>query len=740
MAKSKKNKKIADPHASREAKKYEHPIASRELILEVIQKHEGPTTFTKLCKLLNITKQRDQDSLHRRLRAMERDGQLVKNRQSAFLPIGHADLIRGRIIGHADGFGFLTPDEGSDGDIFLSPKQMRSVLHGDRAVVRVTQTRRDGRKEGHLVEVLERQNDQIVGRYHEEKGVGFVIPDNKRIHQDIFIPIRKRNQAKHGQIVTAKIIEQPSQHTQPIGEISEIIGEHMSPGMEVDIAVRVHALPHEFSEEVLDEVRAFSEDSILEELPNREDLRELPFVTIDGEDAKDFDDAVYCEATDSGWKLFVAIADVSFYVEPKTKLNEEAQWRGTSVYFPGQVIPMLPEHLSNGLCSLNPDIPRLAMVCEMRITSKGRLRSYKFYHAVIKSHARLTYTQVAHAIIDKKVRARKKLDELCEHLDELNLLFKALLRFRNDRGAIDFHTTETKIEFGDDRKIVRIYPFERNDAHRIIEECMITANVAAAKFLAKKKLQALYRIHEGPAPTKLEELRQLLKTLGLNLAGGDEPEPKHYTRLLEQISQRPEDRWIETVLLRSLTQAIYSPDNAGHFGLAHELYTHFTSPIRRYPDLVVHRAISHLIHKQPHKTFMYSHNDLVLLGQHCSMTERRADDATRDATTWLKCEFMQDKLGETFAGIITGVTSFGLFVELSEVYVEGLVHISALSDDYYHYDAILLRLQGELTGKTYRLGDKVNVVVTHIDLDEKKIDFILADTATKKSRKRRSKR
>lgn len=738
MAKSKKKKKIVDPHAQREASKYEHPIASRELILDMVQQHEGPATFTKLCKLLNMSRERDQESLDRRLRAMERDGQLVRNRQGAFLPIGHADLIRGRIIGHPDGFGFLTPDEGSDSDIFLSPKQMRSVLHGDRAVVRVIQTKRDGRKEGHLVEVLERQNQQIVGRYHAEKGVSFVIPDNKRIHQDIFIPSRNRHQAKHGDIVTATIIEQPSKHTQPIGEITEVIGEHMSPGMEVDIAIRVHALPHEFSEEVLAEVAAFSEDSITQELPQRHDLRHLPFVTIDGEDAKDFDDAVYCEATDTGWKLFVAIADVSFYVQPQTKLNNEAQWRGTSVYFPGQVIPMLPEHLSNGLCSLNPNIPRLSMVCEMHITPKGRISSYKFYHAVIESHARLTYTQVANAIIDKKVRARKKLGELCSHLDELNLLFGALLKYRTDRGAIDFHTTETKIEFGEDQKILRIYPFERNDAHRIIEECMIAANVAAAKFLAKKKLPTLYRIHEGPAPTKLKELRQLLKTLGLTLGGGDEPEPKHYMQLLQTISTRPEDRWIETVLLRSLTQAVYSPDNVGHFGLSHPLYAHFTSPIRRYPDLIVHRAISHLINKQPNNTFMYSHNDLVLQGQHCSMTERRADEATRDAATWLKCEFMQDKLGETFAGVITGVTSFGLFVELTEVYVEGLVHISTLSDDYYHFDAILFCLQGELTGKTYRLGDKVKIVVTRIDLDEKKIDFVLAESqrGRKKSTKR----
>ena len=739
MTKARKNKKINDPFAAREAKRYEHPIASREFILEVIENHEGPATFTKLCKILGLTKNRDLDSLERRLHAMERDGQLIRNRQGSFLPVGHADLIRGRIVGHPDGFGFLTPDEGGDNDIFLSPKQMRMALHGDRAVVRVTRSRRDGRKEGQIIEILERHNQQIVGRYHEEKGFGYVSPDNKRIHQDIFIPNKNKHGAKRGQIVIATIVEQPSKHTQPIGEISEVLGEHMSPGMEVDIAIRTHALPCEFSDEVLQEVKSFTEGSIQQQTHKRIDLRDLPLVTIDGEDAKDFDDAVYCEALDNGWKLYVAIADVSFYVQPGTKLDCEAQWRGTSVYFPGRVIPMLPEHLSNGLCSLNPQVPRLSMVCEMRITHKGRVRSYRFYEAIIESHARLTYTQVAAAIVDKKVRARKRLGDLCGPLDELYLLFKAFLGYRKERGAIDFQTTETKIEFGENKKIARIYPYERNDAHRIIEECMIAANVSAAKFLAKNKFPSLYRIHEGPTETKLKELRQLLKTLEMSLAGGEKPEPKHYAKLIETISKRPEDRWIETVLLRSLTQAMYNPDNIGHFGLSHPLYTHFTSPIRRYPDLIVHRAISHLIDKRSIDSFRYTHNDLVLQGEHCSMTERRADDATRDAVAWLKCEYMQDMIGQVFPGIITGVTSFGLFVELSDIYVEGLIHISTLANDYYHFDAVMFSLVGERTGKTYRLGDQVKIMVTRVDLDERKIDFTLKDSQ-KQGKGRRAKK
>ena len=739
MAKPKNRKHSRDPHAEREARKYDHPIASREFILEVIENNEGPATFTKIKKALTISSERDIQSLERRLRAMERDGQVVRNRQGAYLPVGHADLVRGRIIGHPDGFGFLIPDEHGEADIFLSPREMRAALHGDRAVVQVTLTKRDGRKEGHLVEVLERQNEQIVGRYHEEQGMGFVIPDNKRIHQDVFIPASSKNNASHGQIVIAKIIEQPTKRQQPIGEIIEVLGEHLAPGMEIDIAVRVHGIPNEFSQDVIDEAEAFTEESITQELASREDLRTLPFVTIDGEDAKDFDDAVYCETRADGWKLYVAIADVSFYVQPGNELDKEAQWRATSVYFPGFVIPMLPENLSNGLCSLNPDIPRLSMVCEMNISSDGEMQSYKFYKAVIQSHARLTYTQVAAAIVDKKTRARKSIGELCKHLDELYALFKALLQQRITRGAIDFHSTETKIEFGPNKKIVRIYPYERNDAHRVIEECMIAANVAAAKFLTKRKFPGLYRIHEGPTAIKLKELRQLLKTLGLHLPGGEKPKPKHYAQLISQVNQREEDRWIETMLLRSLSQAVYSPDNVGHFGLAHPLYAHFTSPIRRYPDLIVHRAISHLLARRKANTFFYTHNDLVLQGEHCSMAERRADDATRDAENTLKCEFMQDKVGKAFVGSITGVTSFGLFVELIDVFVEGLVHISTLSDDYYQFDPTTMTLEGESTRRTFRLGDTVNIIVSRVDIDERKIDFILEQDKSPSKRKRTKK-
>jgi len=736
MAKSKK--KIKDPYAKREASKYQHPIPSREVILEIIQKNEGPISFTQLTQSLGLSNDRDVESLTRRLRAMERDGQLIRNRKNCYLAVGHADLVRGRIIAHPDGFGFLSPDEDTEKDIFLSPREMRATLNGDRAVVQISRIKPDGRKEGHLVEVIERHNKEIVGRYHEERGLTFVIPDNKKIHQDIFIPADCRGDAEKGQIVVATITEQPSKHNQPIGAISEILGEHMGAGMEIDIAIRVHGLPNEFSDEVIQEADSFSEDSIQVESEQRVDLQHLPFVTIDGEDAKDFDDAVYCQPTDSGWKLYVAIADVSFYVQTGTELDREAQWRGTSVYFPGRVIPMLPENLSNGLCSLKPNTPRLSLVCEMSLAAKGGLRSYRFYKAVIQSHARLTYTEVAAGIVDKDPSMRENLGALCEPLDHLHDLFKVLLASRAQRGAIDFHSTETKIEFGEEQKIVRIAPYERNDAHKIIEECMILANVAAARYIEKHKCPGLYRVHEGPSETKLKELNELLKTLGLTLGGGEKPEPKHYAELITQINQRQEDRWIETMLLRSLSQAVYSPDNKGHFGLAHPLYAHFTSPIRRYPDLIIHRAISHLADHQTADNFLYTHNDLVLQGEHCSMVERRADDATRDATLWLKCEFMQDKVGKVFEGEITGVTAFGIFVELRDIYIEGLVHISTLSDDYYHYNSSTMALEGELTGQRYRLGMTCNIRVARVDIDDRKIDFQLETPDSPKLPSRKS--
>lgn len=714
--------KDKDPHFQRESQRYDQPIPSREFILEVISNQPGPVTYEELVVVLDMQTEQQQEALFRRLRAMERDGQIIRNRRKGYVPVDQADLIAGRVTGHPDGFGFLIPEAGGD-DLFLSPRQMRRVLHGDRVVARVVGKDPRGRLEGSIVEVLERHNHSVVGRFFTESGVGFVIPDNKRISQDILIPPENQGDAQEGQIVVAAIVEQPNKRFQPIGKIVEILGEHRAPGMEIDIAIRAHELPYEWPQEVEDEATAYGADVAEDAKQGRLDLRDIPLVTIDGEDARDFDDAVYCERTDKGWKLFVAIADVSHYVAPSSALDQEAEKRGTSVYFPERVIPMLPEVLSNGLCSLNPEVDRLCMVCEMDISEAGKLEHYQFHEAVMRSHARLTYTRVAAMVVDRDLEARREHSNLVEHLDRLYDLFQVLYKSRRKRGAIDFETTETKIVFNQERKIEQIVEVHRNNAHRLIEECMIIANVAAARFLEKHEVPALYRIHEGPVPEKVEDLRSFLGELALSLGGGDEPSPRDYAKLLTSIQEREDLHLIQTVMLRSLKQAIYVPDNHGHFGLALQAYAHFTSPIRRYPDLLVHRAIRHILRGGIAENYQYSHGDMNLMGEHCSMTERRADEATRDTVDWLKSEYMQDKLGEEFMGHISSVTSFGLFVELDDIYVEGLVHITSLKSDYYKFDAVHHRLIGERSGKHYQLGDAIRVRVARVDLDEKKIDF-----------------
>src|SRR5215212_9071872 len=724
-----------DPFAAREARKYERPVPSRELILSVMSEQPGPLTLNELLECLNVVDADDSDALARRLKAMERDGQVVRNRRGGYLPVGDSDLVRGRVIGHPDGFGFLVPDGAGD-DLFLSPREMRVLMHGDRAVVRVVGIDRRGRKDAAMVEVIERANEQAVGRFFKERDIGFVAPDNKRLTQDIVIPPKNTSGASDGQIVVAAIVEQPTRRSQPIGKIIEVLGDHMAPGMEIDIAVRAHALPHEYPDAVLTEAARFEPEVSEDAKAGRVDLRDVPLVTIDGESAMDFDDAVYCEPMGRGWRLLVAIADVSAYVLPGAALDEEAQRRGTSVYFPGRVIPMLPEALSNGLCSLKAQVDRLCMVCEMRIGADGKLGKYQFYEAVMRSAARLTYTQVAAMVIERKMAPRRKYTELVPHLDNLYYLYKILRKRRERRGAIDFDTTEAAIVFGADRKIERIVPAERNDAHKLIEECMVAANVAAAEFLFRHKMPTLYRVHEGPTADKLADLRDFLGELGLSLGGGDEPTPKDYARLIHEVAPRPDAHLIQTVLLRSLSQAIYTPDNKGHFGLALPAYAHFTSPIRRYPDLLVHRAIRHLLHNRRPVTFELSRDAALALGKHCSMTERRADEATRDVESWLKCEYMQDKVGEEFEGVVSAVTSFGVFVELNDIYIEGLVHVTSLPKDYYHFDPVGHRMSGERSGRVYRLGDRLRVKAARVDLDERKIDFETVDMPVRRARKR----
>jgi ribonuclease R len=730
--------KDADPHRQREAKKYANPIPSREFILETLSNLGAPLGADALAATLHLTDEQDLIALERRLAAMVRDGQLVRNRNQAFCLVNKRDLIAGRVIGHADGFGFVRPDEGGD-DLFLYPKEMRALFHGDRVVVRVAGRDRRGRLEGAVVEILERKTRTVVGRLYKESGVGFVMPDNKRLNHDIIIPSDRMAGAEQGQIVVAEITDQPTQRTQPIGRILEVLGDHMAPGMETDIAIRAHDLPVEWPPEVEAEIARLRSEVPEAAKAGRTDLRALPLVTIDGADARDFDDAVYCERKPKGWKLLVSIADVSAYVSPGTALDAEAYARGNSVYFPDRVIPMLPEVLSNGLCSINPRVDRLCMTAELYINAEGKVTRTRFFEAVMRSHARLTYDQVAAMIVGEDVELCERHADLLPHLHELHALYRTLHQARAERGAIDFDTVETKFEFNDQGRIAAVVPLIRNDAHRMIEECMLAANVAAARLFERRKVPALYRIHDLPSPEKLSDLREFLGQLGLRLPGGERPTAKDYAALLEVVEDRPDRHLIQTVLLRSMQQAMYSSDNAGHFGLAYEAYTHFTSPIRRYPDLVVHRIVKHMLAGGTAADLDLSKTELQQIGEHCSGTERRADEATRDAEDWLKCEFMQDKLGEQFDGTITSVNSFGIFVELDEVYVDGLVHITALDNDFYHFDPIGHRLHGERTGTVYRLGDRLRVQVAAVSLDDRKIDFVLAEPKGSAERKPRPK-
>ncbi|HEX7328274.1 MAG TPA: ribonuclease R [Casimicrobiaceae bacterium] len=716
---------------------------SADEVLDALIAAGEPQTHAELAAKLGLSG-RAKRALEAPLAELERAGRLFVNRKGELCVAAKLDLVTGTIQGHPDGFGFLVPDAGGD-DLFLSPAEMRKVLHGDRASAKVAGVDRRGRPEGEIVEVLLRANRRIVGRLHEERGVWFVEAENRRISQDLVVPPDERGAATRGQVVVVEIVEQPSAQREAIARVVEVLGNATDPGIEIEIALRKHALPFEWS---------VAASRLAAKLPaavrptdrrGRRDLTILPLVTIDGENARDFDDAVCCEPVDGAYRLVVAIADVSHYVRDGDALDAAARERGTSVYFPRRVIPMLPEALSNELCSLKPEVDRLCVACDMRIGRDGAIESYLFYPAVMHSRARLTYTEVyrwlgehtaaggmdasraAAAATSKQRRStdtRALSRDVETSLRHLHDVYRILLAARERRGAIDFDTAELEIAFDEVGRIDRIFPSPRNDAHRLIEECMLAANVCAASFLADRGHAALYRVHEGPPADKLAALREFLATSGLALTGGDKPQAGDYAALMARIGERPDRALFETVLLRSLSQARYSPDNVGHFGLAYERYGHFTSPIRRYPDLLVHRALKAALAGQAYTPKGVSWHEL---GIHCSMTERRADDASRDVLQWLKCHYMRDRVGESFPGTISGVASFGIFVTLDGLAIDGLVHVTDLPRDYFHFDAGRHALIGERGGRVFQLAGRVRVRIARVDLEQAKIDFTLDD-------------
>lgn len=729
---------IKDPFFDREAEKYDSPIASRELILDYLKQEAKPASLEKIAQAIAIKNDGQKVALHRRLRAMERDGQVVFTRRKCYALPEKFDMVKGKVIAHRDGFGFLRV-EGNTEDYFLAPEQMKKVLQGDVILAQPIGAQYRGKTEARVVRILDPRSNQIVGRYFIEQGVGFVVPDDSRLNFDILITGKPNRTVRMGSVVVVELQQRPERRQKAVGVIKEVLGEMMGTNLAIDIALRNHEIPYEWPKTVEAEVCKFTDQVPERAKKGRKDLRNLPLVTIDGEDARDFDDAVYCQKNrGGGYRLWVAIADVSYYVCPSQALDKEACLRGTSVYFPSRVVPMLPEVLSNGLCSLNPQVDRLCLVCEMTVSNRGRLTGYEFYEAVMNSHARLTYTKVA-KILEGDDELREHYHDLVPHLENLYGLYNVLDKARVTRGAVGFESEEPKFVFNADKRIESIELAQRNVAHKIIEECMILANVSAAKLVIGAQVPSLFRVHDRPDEDRMSNLCNVLGELGLSLGGGGSPKPKDIAELMAVVETRLDHEMLQTVILRSMKQAIYDPENRGHFGLALEEYAHFTSPIRRYPDLLLHRAIKWILADKKNKTsktggYRYDTNEMLYFGEHCSMTERRADEAVRDVVDWLKCDYMQDHVGEVFNGTISSVVNFGFFVRLDDLFIDGLVHVSSLENDYYTFDGSRNRLIGENTRFTYRLGDKVQVKVDNVNPEERKMDFSLVGSNNKPKR------
>lgn len=695
-------------------------------ITEILRSAGCPLPFAELAARAGALSEAARQRMSAEIDALIQAGGLVRNRREEYCLSERLPLIVGTVSGHRDGHGFLHPDDRS-APIVLPYRQMREVMHGDRASVRISGKDQRGRPEGAIVKVLERGRTEIVGRLYEESGIPVVVPDNPRIAHRVLVPREHLAGAVAGQVVLVRLIEQPSRNAQPLGHVVKVLGEHAAPGMETEIAIHSHGLPFEFPERAVAEAEAFGGAVSAAAKRGREDLRELPLVTIDGEDARDFDDAVYCEKIRTGWKLIVAIADVASYVEPGSALDLEAQHRGTSVYFPNRVIPMLPEALSNGLCSLNPAVDRLCLCCEMKVDAAGKITKARFFEGLMRSAARLTYTKVAAYLANPALSTESEVTAVGPQLEHLHEVFKALHSARSERGALDFDAPEVKTRFGADGRIAAFVEQPRNDAHRLIEECMIAANVQAARFLKKHRIPTLYRVHGKPEEDRLEQLRVFLRGFAIELPVERDLEPKDLSAILAKIAASDEAHLIQTVVVRSMPQAVYQPGNIGHFGLALPEYAHFTSPIRRYPDLLVHRGIRHVLRGGNAESFAWTEGKMAELGQQCSFTERRADEATRDAMSWLKCEYMQDKIGEEFDALVTGVVDFGLFVQAKGLQIDGLVHVSGLGSDYFSRDSSGYRLVGARSGRVFRLGDHLRVRLINVVIDERKIDFELAE-------------